>query len=221
MDEGPERPCTITVKGSGAAAAKANVARLQFTIDEEDLDAQVAHAKAVRRVERLLEMIRNDLPGHWPIKSVVDICEASYPFRDEDRGFSYWTATAFVEVETPKLESLAAAARRAMAVEADSIYGLEFDLADYGEVRASALRLATQDAHGRAEAIAETLGAQLGPIVSITDDCPGTRHDFSYSTYEKERLFKMGSEGGRQPSKLVPSTIVVREAVTVVFELAA
>ena len=80
-----------------------------------------------------------------------------------------------IEVRVDNLDRLGAVIDAAGSSGATSMAGLRFDLKDRSGIEREALRLAVQDAMGRAKAIAAGAGATLGAIVRIEEHADESR----------------------------------------------
>lgn len=78
-----------------------------------------------------------------------------------------------VEVRVDALDRLGAVIDVAGATGATSLAGLRFDLKNRRMVEQEALKIAVEDAMGRAKAIAAGAGASVGPIVRIEEQFSG------------------------------------------------
>lgn len=83
------------------------------------------------------------------------------------RGF--YNASNSVEVTIRKLEDAGKVIGAATASGANQLYGIHFEIEDTTALVGEARQKAVQDAHARAERLAELAGVKLGPAVSISE----------------------------------------------------
>lgn len=81
----------------------------------------------------------------------------------------FYTATNNVEVTIRNLDLAGRVLSAATNAGANQLYGIRFEIEDPSALQAEARKKAVEDAHARAERLAQLAGVKLGPAVSISE----------------------------------------------------
>jgi uncharacterized protein YggE len=81
----------------------------------------------------------------------------------------FYTATNNVEVTIRNLDVAGKVLSAATNAGANQLYGVRFEIEDPSALQAEARKKAVEDAHARAERLAQLAGVKLGPAVSISE----------------------------------------------------
>jgi uncharacterized protein YggE len=117
-----------------------------------------------------------------------------------------------VEVRVDDLQKLASVLDSTGSSGATSMAGLRFDLKDRSSIERDALRLAVQDAMGRARSIAAGANAQLGPIVRIEE-----QGDFGPPVMQTMTAMRMEAKA---ETPISPGELEIRAQVTLTVSIA-
>jgi hypothetical protein len=115
-----------------------------------------------------------------------------------------------IEVRVDDLDRLSPVIDAAGASGATSMAGLRWDVKDRKNIEREALRLAVEDAMGRARALAQGAGATLGPIVRIDEQRMGR------PMYARESM-QLATQAPDTP--VSPGQIEIRAQITLTVEI--
>jgi len=115
-----------------------------------------------------------------------------------------------IEVRVDDLDRLSRVIDAAGASGATSMAGLRWDVKDRQNIEREALRMAVEDAMGRARALAQGAGATLGPIVRIDEQRMGR------PMYARETM-QLAAQAPDTP--VSPGQIEIRAQITLTVEI--
>jgi len=212
---GAEAP-TIVVTGSGDVSAAPDRAVVNLGAVAEAKQAIEAQKQLNQIMQRVVkdfkamgiadEKIRTDRLSLYPVYSNPGRKTDQEP--EAPRIVSYRAATT-VRVQVDDLERVGSVIDTGITAGANQLANLSFELRDDGKYRREALKLATQEARVKAEAIAAAMNLQLGEVVEIREE--GAR--MPYST---ERKYAAPASAGTQ---IQPGQIEVSAGVSIRFKL--
>lgn len=160
---------TVSVNGTGTIIVSPDMATVQVGVVKEGDDADKASAANTAEVEKIKEA----LLGLGIAESDLKTTNFSvYPMQKYDDQGQVTSVTYRVEntmeVKVYDLDNLGSVLDAAIQAGANSIYGVQFDLADREATNAQAIDAAMQNALARAEVLAQAAGAELGEIQSVS-----------------------------------------------------
>ena len=160
---------TITVVASGQVPVVPDIAYLSLGVHTENEEVSVAVATNTRQVESLTQTLL-DL-GVAP----VDIQTTSFNLWTMDqwspegqRTGQTYVVDNTVYVTLRELDQMGSLLDEVIAAGANSIFGIQFDVADKSAARAEARAIAVDNARLQAEDLAQAAGVTLGGIQSIS-----------------------------------------------------
>jgi uncharacterized protein YggE len=167
----PSMPRTVTVSGEGVLHVQPDKATVRFGVVTRHADPEQArrlNAEAAREamnaVRRLgIEERKLQLQA-LSLQPVREYNQATNQW--EDKGYE---AAREVVVELEDLEKLPEVIAQVVQKGANRLNGLSYDVKDRQAVRNEALRQAVLAARDKAQLMATTLGATLGPIWQIAE----------------------------------------------------
>lgn len=168
----PERPAaTVSVNGHGAVTIAPDTASVVIgvTIIEPTLSA--AQEKATTQMTAVIEALKaagiedKDIQTvSYSVNIIQDYDERGYPANI--RGFQVANQ---VNVTVRDLTQLGSILDTVVAAGANTIYGINFFVADPSEAASQARALAVQDARTKAEELAAAAGVKVGRLLSISE----------------------------------------------------
>lgn len=196
---------SLAVTGTGQVSVAPDIAYISIGVHTESSDVGVAVANNAREVDNVMAALQaagvaaEDMQTtNFSVYSYQD-----YDFEGQPTGQVYSVDnTVYVTVRT--LASMGDLLDSAVSAGANSIWGIQFDVADRSEAIAEARSAAVEDAMAEAESMAELTGVTLGDLVSV-----------SYSTgntYDPYYGYGMGGGGGaaaETSTTIVPGQITV------------
>ena len=168
---------TVTVSGEGTATAQPDQARVRFGVVTRARTAEEARTQNARAAKNAMNAVRNlDVPEEKMRMESLRL-QPRYEYDDEEneRKLVGYEATRQVVVELDRLEVLPQLVADVVEGGANRLDGINYQLSDRSQYRNEALRKAAQAAQEKAQLLAETLGAQLGPVHTINEQSFGFR----------------------------------------------
>jgi uncharacterized protein YggE len=212
---GPEVP-TIVVTGSSDVSATPDRAAVNLGAVAEAKQAIEAQKQLNLIMQRVVkdikalgiadEKIRTDRLYLYPVYSNPGRKTDQEP--DAPRIVGYRAANT-VRVQVDDLERIGSVIDAGITAGANQLANLSFELREDGKYRREALKLATQEARVKAEAIAAAMSLQLGEVVEIREE--GAR-----MPYPVERKYAAPASAG---APIQPGQIEVSAGVSIRFKL--
>jgi uncharacterized protein YggE len=132
-----------------------------------------------------------------------------------DKG--YRATNAFV-VSTKDLEKVGPLLDVGVQAGANNVESISFELSDekQNEVKTEALRKATQNARGKAEALADGAGVRLGKVISLSEN------SYVVMPYYREAMMSKADMGGAEvpTTDISPQNVRISAQVSVSYEIA-
>lgn len=166
----PESRRTISVQGRAEISVPADRAIVTVAVETVHKQAQAAVADNAERSASTTKAVQSLL---GPGDKVTTTRYSLQPRYEHVQGHSEprisgYVASNEVRVETAALESVGKIVDAAIRAGANRIGSLQFTIAERDEPSRRALELAGQRARRQAETIAESLGIQLGEVISAS-----------------------------------------------------
>ena len=162
---------TVTVKGEGSVAARPDRAVVRFGVTTRAETAKQARSENATAAKSAMNAVRTlDVPEEKMRMASLRL-QPRYEYDDEadERTLVGYEATRQVVVELDRLEVLPQLVADVVEGGANRLSNIDYQLSDRSSVRNDALRKAAQAARGKAQLLAETLDARLGPVHSINE----------------------------------------------------
>lgn len=216
----PDEPRTVTVQGEGTVTAAPDQATVRFGIVTEAETAEAARAQNARAAKNALNAVRNLGVAEDQIQMQRLQLQPRREYNRQTRAYEEkgYEARRQVVVELDSLEQLPTLVTRVVQQGANRLDGIQYALSDREAVRNEALRAAAQSARAKAQLLAETLGAQLGPVQQINEQS----FDFPRPVYRAQREMAKAAtadQAAPEPDAYAAGEIEVSASVQVTFEL--
>lgn len=165
---------TLTVNGRGESSATPDLAVVQLGVTLDDKDAAAAQTQVNEVLQRTLKALRNLKLAENSIKTSGLSLSPVYEQLDRGREPSRprvvgYRARNIVQVETQDLALVGKILDAAVAVGANEIQGVSFQLKDDRESKRAALQRAVAEARTKAETIAEAMGVRLKGVQEVVE----------------------------------------------------
>ncbi|PEN13919.1 SIMPL domain-containing protein [Longibacter salinarum] len=210
---------TVTVSGEGEASAEPDKATVRFAVvsrAKEAEDARTANADAARNAMNAVRSLEID-EADIQMESLTLQPRRQYNRQTGETEELGYEATRRVRVELSDLEKLPALIADVVEQGANRLDGVQYDLEDRSAVRNEALQKAAESAREKAELLASTLGASLGPVHQIREQQysgPQPRFDV-----QMEAMAMKSGEDSGEPEAFAAGRISVEATVQVTFLL--
>lgn len=194
-----EAPRTLSVTGRGTAVAAADKAEFDVTIETtaptqtEAASENAARSRAVRTALIAAGAKFDQLAtGNYSVSPV-------YRYdKKNNRTLLGYTAQNRIHVEAGLLRNTGAIIDAAAESGASRIDSIQFSNTNKDPYKNQAYRLAAEDARAQAEALANTLGLTLGPVLSVSENT-------SYSAPVYIRPMMLAAKSAPAPSTPIES----------------
>jgi uncharacterized protein YggE len=207
----PDRPATITARGTGEVIGVPDVLHLNLSVETRATTATEALADDSRRTQAVLD--RLEAAGVAKRDLQTTGLSLSPVYDDEGQRITAYQASNAVAVTLRDLDRAGEVIDAAATVAGDAarLYGLQFAIDDTSELYAQARMDAVRRAATQARQLARASGVELGAIRSIREEPAGRQPLPTYDT---------GASGAaRLAVPLEPGTQELRLQVTVVYEI--
>jgi uncharacterized protein YggE len=162
----PER--TLTVTGNGKVFLTPDIANVSIGVHTEGTDA----AEAVSTNNAQTQQVIEELKGMAvEAKDIQTTNFSIYPRQEYDNNGNLTGITYVVDntvyVTVRDLSKIGDLLNKVVQLGANSISGIQFDVADRVKALSDARKAAVDNARAQAEELAQAAGVQLGPVQSI------------------------------------------------------
>jgi uncharacterized protein len=212
MPDSDDRQPSITVTGSGSADADPDRVEVHLVLTAEDPDRQKAFQQVTSRSQRLAKLLDSLKIADQRRHTIgIDLHEITSSERKTVGYRAQAGMSVRLEPEGP-LETLLARAVKEIGA---SIGGLNWYLSSGHPARLEAVRRASLDARGRAQAAAQALGLSVGAVLEIRlTDSPAPRlRQFAMAAAQHGPMRKMAEP------EVEPGQISASAGVEVTFRL--
>ncbi|MCL4505650.1 MAG: SIMPL domain-containing protein [Chloroflexi bacterium] len=171
---------TITVVGAGTASGTPDVAHVTIGVETQDASLSKAVAANQTRMTQLLATLKELGIADKDIRTVNYSVNTETPPVKEPATGAQPNAAAItyhvnnqVQVTVRDVTKLGDVLDKGVTAGANSIYGVDFGVADPSALEATARSNAVADAKSRAESLAKLAGVTLGDVYSISESAGG------------------------------------------------
>jgi uncharacterized protein YggE len=169
-DDQPQKR-TITISGKGSVKAAPDMVNVSAGVESQAPTAKDALAKNTAAMTKVVEALKSEGIAPEDIQTTNFSVNPRYEDRDDDRprrivGYSVYNS---VYVATHDIGKLGAILDQLVSAGANSIGGISFGIAKREEMENEARKLAMEDAIAKAKLYAEAAGAELGPVMTISE----------------------------------------------------
>jgi len=205
---------TINVAGSSELTVKPDKAEVWAGISIVKDTAQEAQNEANKVVNDIIDGLRYKGISEQDISTEnLNLNEERTWTDKEGSKLVGWRATQTLKIKTTDLTKVGEIVDVAATNGANQINNIQFELSDVKdkEYRKQAISEATQDARGKAEAIAESLGVKLGKIKTVSE----ANYFARPYTYAMEA--KAGGDMVAEAANVLPQDVTVTANINLVY----
>jgi uncharacterized protein YggE len=217
--EATDSPRTVRVTGESSVTAAPDQATVRFGIVSEAETAEAARRRNAEAARRAMNAVRDLAVPEEKMRMESLRLQPRREYNPEtrtheDKGYE---ATRQVVVELADLEQLPRLVTEVVQQGANRVDGISYGLSDRSSVRNEALRNAARTAREKADLLATTLEATLGPVQQIVEqsfgfDPPTPRVDMQFAKAARD-------EAAPEPDAYAAGEIEVSATVQVAFVL--
>ncbi|MEX0936212.1 MAG: SIMPL domain-containing protein [Pirellulales bacterium] len=165
---------TITVVGTGKAAAPPDMATIDVGVTSQAATAGEALNANSRAVERVIDIIKGFDVADRDIQTANFDVSPVYEQTDRPRSPSIigYRVSNQVRVRVRKLEDLGPLLDESVSTGSNQIGGIQFGIDNADRLEREARVNAIQDAKSRAETYAQAAGVSVGRVIAISEEPP-------------------------------------------------
>jgi uncharacterized protein YggE len=202
---------TITVVGMASVTAPNDTAGVSFGVTTAHRSPAAALADTSARTQRVIgALTAAGIPKADVQTQTVSLDRSVRPRRGHRKRRVLYTARNSVSVVVRNIATTGAVIQAAVGAGATSVSGVEFSASNANDLYRRALGLAYDDAHAKAEALAQHAGATLGRPISIQEG----QQDFTNPSAQT-----VAAPPGAAAPPIEPGSATVDAFVTVVFAI--
>lgn len=212
-------PPTVTVSGEGTVTTQPDRAVVRFGVVTRAETAPEARTNNATAAKNAMNAVRDlDVPEEKMRLESLRL-QPRYEYNDENdrRELVGYEATRQAVVELDRPDVLPQLVADVVEGGANRLDNIDYQLSDRSRFRDEALREAAQSARDKAGLLAETLGADLGPVRTINEQ----NFDFVRPRPQPARMqmAKTADAAQAEPEAYAAGEIEVSAQVQVVFDL--
>ncbi|HBY56911.1 MAG TPA: hypothetical protein DEG96_03495 [Candidatus Atribacteria bacterium] len=206
----------IQTYGEAELTASADLAKISLAIETRSSSANEAVEENAQLANRVLVALLN---YGLPEDNIKTSSYRLYSYREAQKADSeteqeqvYYQATNEMLISTIQLDTVGEIIDLAVKAGANNINYINFELSDPQELMFQALKMATEQARRKAEAIAEGAGETIQQLFSIREERT------SYTPFRLEdTMLKREMAVSRAPTPISPEAVLVRASVMAEF----
>lgn len=164
-----QRPPSVQASGSATVSVPPDEARILIGVVSQAANAAAAASQNAAQLQKALEELKAAAGPKGEVKTVSYTLMPNYDTKTGSRTIKSFTANNVVQVTTADLASVGKIVDAATQSGANEIQSLQFTLKDPSQAHSQALRKATLQARGEAEAMAGALGVKLGKVLTLDE----------------------------------------------------
>ncbi len=207
---------TITVVGQGKVNVRPNMAQATIGVEVVKPTVDEASSEAQAVMEAVLKVLREQVDAEKDVQTSGFSIWVERPYGPDNLPGekAFYHVSNQVSVTIRDLDRVGEVLDSAIEVGANSIYGVNFSVADADELEAEARQIATANAQAKAEELAALNKVKLGDVVSISEVI-GSGTSFFAGGFQYPAAYGMG--GGAGP--VAPGELQMTLQLQVVYEI--
>lgn len=204
----------VQVSGHGEVKVPPDMLDIALSVTRTDLKLSVARANVEKRSSAVITLAKNIGMAAPDIQAQSIRIAPEYTWQDNKRKFAGERVTRTFNLTLRKLDRYAALLDGLVKIGVSSVDTVTPSRSDLPALRTRALASAMQDAHTRAQTLANSAGVVLGTVFSISENS-------GYTAPPGPRPLMMGAVRSETaaPADYEPGVIAISEDVNVVYLL--
>ncbi|MBM7560777.1 SIMPL domain-containing protein [Fusibacter tunisiensis] len=172
----------VTVSGKGEIVVVPDMAQISIGVQTKNLDASGAQNENAKLMDQVIAALHKHAVAEKDIKTTGYSLYQTYDYdSDGKRSDPYYVSSNTVTVTLRDIDKVGTLIDATTTAGANSINNIRFMLEDDSEYYQEALKLAMENAKGKAEAILSTFDRSPGLPKSISESSSGGRLYLEYS----------------------------------------
>jgi uncharacterized protein len=174
QDGSPAQPHTITVSGSGTASGTPDIAFVQVGVEIHNADVGTAVQQANDAMQKVNAALTAEGIAAQDIQTTqFNVRQDQQPAQNGQPAATTFVVTNIVQVKVHDLTTISTVIQSALDAGANNVYGLNFGLNDSAALESQARSAAVDNAHAKAQELADAFGVTLGAPISISEQSGG------------------------------------------------
>ena len=213
---GAAQGATVSVTGSATILAPADTATVRLGVTESAQNVLEAQSAMNAKIEAIRQALLESGIDEKSINTDRLNIYTNYSYaEDGTERVSSYTASSTLSIVTQDMDATGAIIDTAFGAGANTLNGIEFSVQNTEEVMDEAYVQAMLDAHDKAELLAQTEGASVRGVVSISQGSA-----YSYDSMSNSlRMDATVAEGAGAGTFVQAALIEVSASVSVTYEL--
>ena len=213
---GAAKGATISVSGNATIQAPADTATVRLGVTESAQNVLEAQSAMNAKIEAIRQALLESGIDEKSINTDRLNIYTNYSYaEDGTERVSSYTASSTLSIVTQDMDATGAIIDTAFGAGANTLNGIEFSVQNTEEVMDEAYVQAMLDAHDKAELLAQTEGASVRGVVSISQ---GSAYSYDSMT-NSLRMDAAVAEGAGAGTFVQAALIEVSASVSVTYEL--
>lgn len=213
---GAAQGATVSVTGSATILAPADTATVRLGVTESAQNVLEAQSAMNAKIEAIRQALLESGIDEKSINTDRLNIYTNYSYaEDGTERVSSYTASSTLSIVTQDMDATGAIIDTAFGAGANTLNGIEFSVQNTEEVMDEAYVQAMLDAHDKAELLAQTEGASVRGVVSISQ---GSAYSYDSMT-NSLRMDAAVAEGAGAGTFVQAALIEVSASVSVTYEL--
>ncbi|MBI2134670.1 SIMPL domain-containing protein [Candidatus Woesearchaeota archaeon] len=213
---GGEQQNAISVSGNANLQVEPDQAEVYVTIETSDEKAENAKNENAAISGNVIKSLKKEGIKDEDIETTSFYISPRYKwdYERQEQVLTGYTATNTLKVTTKDVDNAGKVIDTAVDSGANSIQSVNFGLSKemQKEVFGEALIMASKVARDKAESLANSLGVNLGKVVSVQES------NFNFAAYDVPRA-AFGMEESKAATQIVPGKVEVSAFVSVAYEI--
>lgn len=205
----------LKVTGTGVISVLADQVSVTLGVTETNEDVKTAQETVNAKINAIYDALIAAGVEKKNIGTDQISIYAEYDYSSDVRVLTGYTASNTITIQSRDIDQVGAYIDLAFEAGANTLESIDFSSSDTEQAKLDALKLAVENARGKADTIAEALGMQVGSIVQVTEN-----GSYGYSAYASgAKMMNSRLESADAATVLHAATLQVQAQVEIEFEL--
>ena len=211
----------VTINSSESVEVTPDMAEIIYGITTEDEDASVCQQKNTEALDKVLAFLKEQGYEDKSIKTTGFSLEPRYDWSGNRQKLIGYQMNTQVTVTDVPIDDVGGLLSKTVESGANEIQNVTYFSSTYDQAYGEALKKAVELARGKAEAIAEADGRQLGKVLKVEEYNDGQYGRYASSGINQRSMKMMDTEAaaGAADMGVMPGQMKVTANICVDFEL--
>lgn len=211
----------VTINSSESVEVTPDMAEIIYGITTEDEDASACQQKNTEALDKVLAFLKEQGYEDKSIKTTGFSLEPRYDWSGNSQKLIGYQMNTQVTVTDVPIDDVGGLLSKTVESGANEIQNVTYFSSTYDQAYGEALKKAVELARGKAEAIAEADGRQLGKVLKVEEYNDGQYGRYASSGINQRSMKMMDTEAaaGAADMGVMPGQMKVTANICVDFEL--